>query len=371
MNHMKERSTLLLQNADKLSGKYDYITNWYDSRNKTIADNAKKMMSNYDMTRKRVNTLWDERCKAQEVLQKRDHDSEDQGNPDTSASSAPQRESVSTQIVVYQPQQPVTTQGTSGGSKDDVAQLESSTDLQERPTVDRQDLEDGEFISEMTDEQIVRLTDMKGVDEPTINEITSEPDTTNLEGGRNCIEGDVEKSKYVREHRTEFNPFDEDWLKDNVDEIDEKLKNRDSSDVQTDSFKKWRKNFLLKTAKPAPPVAQVDYMRYEKNRPSGGILSWMFVKELHCVDVKREHGIQYFNSLLSILTLPFYDVAVLARLELIDRSNYEGAMLFAQKLQMERLEGWELYKPQFPMYEQIKFTLDPATNTARYMLVYR
>ncbi|MFS7917136.1 hypothetical protein Hanom_Chr03g00185461 [Helianthus anomalus] len=101
------------------------------------------MMSNYDMTRKRVNTLWDERCKAQEVLQKHDHDSEDQGNPDTSAPSAPQGESFSTQIVVYQPQQPVTTHETSGGSKDDIAQLESSTDLQECPTVDIKELEDG------------------------------------------------------------------------------------------------------------------------------------------------------------------------------------------------------------------------------------
>ncbi|MFS7917134.1 hypothetical protein Hanom_Chr03g00185441 [Helianthus anomalus] len=113
-------------------------------------------------------------------------------------------------------------------------------------------------------------------------------------------------------------------------------------------------------------------MRYEKNRPSGRILSWIFVKELHCVAVKREHGIQYFNSLLSILTLPFYDVAALARLELKNRSNYECATLFTWKLQMECRKGWkdELYKPQFPMYEHIKFTLDPVTNTARNRLVY-
>ncbi|MFS7917142.1 hypothetical protein Hanom_Chr03g00185521 [Helianthus anomalus] len=306
------------------------------------------MMSNYDLTRKRVNTLWDERCKAQEVLQKCDHYNEDQGNPDTSAPSAPQGESFSTQIVV--------------------------TELQECPTVDRKQLEDGEFISEMTNEHIVRLTDMKVVDDATINEITSEPDTTNLEGVDELVfEGDVEKSKYVREDRTEFNPFDEDWLKDNANEIDERLKNRDSFDVQTDSFEEWTKNFLSKTAKPAPPVTQVDYMRYEKNRPSGRILSWIFVKELHCVAVKHEQGIQYYNSLLRILTLPFYDAAALARLELINRSNYECATLFARKLQMECRKGWkdELYKPYFQLYEQIKFTLDPVTNTARNRLVYQ
>ncbi|KAM0064376.1 hypothetical protein Hdeb2414_s0003g00102271 [Helianthus debilis subsp. tardiflorus] len=114
-------------------------------------------------------------------------------------------------------------------------------------------------------------------------------------------------------------------------------------------------------------------MKYEKDRPLGRILSWMFVKELHCVAVKREHGIQYFKSLLSILILPFYNVVALARLELINRSNLEGAKLFARKLRIERRKGWkdELYKPQIPMYEQIKFTLDPTRNTARYRLVYK
>ncbi|KAJ0762262.1 hypothetical protein HanOQP8_Chr04g0159391 [Helianthus annuus] len=226
----------------------------------------------------------------------------------------------------------------------------------------------------MTDEQILRLTYMKVVDDNTINETPSEPDASNLDGLEEIVfEGDVEKSKYVREDDTEFNPFDEDWLKDNADEIDRRLKNRDSSDVPADSFEEWRKNSLSKTTKPAPSVAQVDYMKYEKNRHLGRILSWMFVKELHCVAVKREHGIQSFKSLLSILTLPFYDVAALARLELINRSNFDGAKFFARKLRMERRKGWkdELYKPQFPMYEQIKFTLDPSTNMVRYRLVYK
>ncbi|KAJ0600604.1 hypothetical protein HanPSC8_Chr03g0105481 [Helianthus annuus] len=114
-------------------------------------------------------------------------------------------------------------------------------------------------------------------------------------------------------------------------------------------------------------------MKYEKGHPPGRILSWMFVKDIHCIAVKREHGIQYFKSLLNILTLLFYDVAALAKLELINQSNFEGAKLFAHKLRIERRKGWkdELYKPQFPMYEQIKFTLDPATNTARYRLMYK
>ncbi|KAJ0512141.1 hypothetical protein HanRHA438_Chr11g0531491 [Helianthus annuus] len=89
--------------------------------------------------------------------------------------------------------------------------------------------------------------------------------------------------------------------------------------------------------------------------------------------VKREHVIQYFRSLLSILTLPFYDVATLAKLNMINRLNYEGAKPIARKIRIECRKGWKdkLYKPQFLMHKQIKYTLDPATNIARYKLVYQ
>ncbi|MFS8024918.1 hypothetical protein Hanom_Chr16g01468931 [Helianthus anomalus] len=45
----------------------------------------------------------------------------------------------------------------------------------------------------------------------------------------------------------------------------------------------------------------------------------------------------------------------------------------ACKLKINRRIGWkdELYKPKFPIYQQIKYTLDLSTNTARYKLVYQ
>ncbi|MFS8009246.1 hypothetical protein Hanom_Chr14g01282431 [Helianthus anomalus] len=162
-------------------------------------------------------------------------------------------------------------------------------------------------------------------------------------------------------------------MKENLEDIDEQLKNRTSTDNPKDSFKEWRKRFLSKIEKPTPPETQVDFLKFEKVKPHLKILSWMFVKEIHCVAIKRGHGIQYFNSMLSILTLPFYDVAVLSKLEIINHSNYYGATLFARKLKFERRRWWkdELYKPQFPVYQQIKYTLDPLTNTARYKLIYQ
>ncbi|MFS7948694.1 hypothetical protein Hanom_Chr06g00562921 [Helianthus anomalus] len=114
-------------------------------------------------------------------------------------------------------------------------------------------------------------------------------------------------------------------------------------------------------------------MQYIKEKPRGKILSWMFVKDIHYVAIKRKHGIQYFNFLLSISSLPFYDAAALTKLKLINRSNYAGATLFEKRLRFNCRNGWkdELYKPQFPVYQQIKYTLDPETNTGRYKLIYQ
>ncbi|MFS7910875.1 hypothetical protein Hanom_Chr02g00111341 [Helianthus anomalus] len=90
-------------------------------------------------------------------------------------------------------------------------------------------------------------------------------------------------------------------MKENQEDIDEQLKNRTSSDNPTDSFQEWRKRFLSKVEKPTPPVAQVDFLQFEKVKPHWKILSWMFVKEIHYMAIKRVYGIQYFSSLLSIV----------------------------------------------------------------------
>ncbi|KAJ0836758.1 hypothetical protein HanRHA438_Chr16g0770611 [Helianthus annuus] len=214
---------------------------------------------------------------------------------------------------------------------------------------------------------------MREVDDEEIEKMPSEPESANVENIDEIVfEGDVKKSSYVRQDGTEFAPFDEDWLKDNVEDIDEHLKNRDTSENASDAFVAWRQRFLSKVSKHVPEATQVDFLQLEKAKPSGRILCWMFVQEIHCVAIKREFGIQYFRSLLSILSLPFYDVAALTKIDLINRSKFDGATLFERLIRMNKKAGWKdkSYKPQFPRHQQIKFTLDPETNTGRYRLVY-
>ncbi|KAJ0579255.1 hypothetical protein HanRHA438_Chr04g0151451 [Helianthus annuus] len=355
MNRLKERSTQVQRLAESLKEKHDDMREWKCYRKRMMILRIRGTL-----------TLLPQQSK-----------------PPATAS---------TQMVVLQPSQLESTQGTSSGSIEEVQQLESNTFIESSKAgtssvpstadlalqvihpITSEILEEGEIISDLSHEQLLALNAMKEVDDVTIDQMASEPETANVENIEEIVfEGETNKSTYVCADGMEFDPFDEEWMNENREEIDEQLKNRTSSDNPPDSFQERRKRFLLKVEKPTPLETQVDFLQFEKVKPHGKILSWMFVKEIHCVTIKREYGIQYFNSMLSILSLPFYDIASLSKLEIINRSNYFGATLFARKIKFERKKGWkdESYKPQFPIYQQIKFTLDPLTNTARYKLIYQ
>ncbi|KAJ0704588.1 hypothetical protein HanPI659440_Chr14g0564331 [Helianthus annuus] len=293
----------------------------------------------------RVAALWDYHCKQQEVLKKRDDDSEDQGNPDTSGTSQKQPAATSSAVIVVQPSVVESIQGTSYGTAQQVegtVSVPSSADiaLQAIHPVTGELLEEGELIEDFSHEQLLALQAMRKIDDAEIERMPSEPDSTDVENVEEIVfEGNEQKSAYVRKDGTEFPQFDEDWLKENVEVIDEHLKNRDTSENPGDAFTTWRQQFLSRVSKPVQEATQVEYLRLEKAKPNGRILCWMFVKEIHCVAIKWEFGIQYFRSLLSILSLPFYDMAALTKLDLINHPNFDGATLFERLIRMNKKTG--------------------------------
>ncbi|KAM0019231.1 hypothetical protein Hdeb2414_s0026g00683141 [Helianthus debilis subsp. tardiflorus] len=257
MNRLKERSTEVQRVANALKANHDDMTEWYNSSNTTMTEGFKTIKDNIELSTKRVNILWSERCKQLEILHKRDQDREDPGNPDTSASSQQPGASESSQIMVYKPQQIVSTQGTFFGAQEEMKQLESSyyvesssagkatalgsanITLQGVHQVSVEELEEGELVADFSNEQILALNEMKVVEDATIDQIPSEPETADLDNLDEIVfEGNDSKSTYVREDGTEFNPFDEVWLRENLDDIDEQLKNCDS----TDNFRTRSKN---------------------------------------------------------------------------------------------------------------------------------
>ncbi|MFS7986207.1 hypothetical protein Hanom_Chr11g01007641 [Helianthus anomalus] len=230
------------------------MKDWYNSRNTTIDDVVKRINDGFDVIRKRVNILWGDRCKQQEVLFSNLR---------------------SLDLLTEPPVEPLKRYNRYSSLK---AVLSLKALCLAMHPVTGEILEEGETVADLLHEQLLALNAMKEVDDAEIVKIPN---------------------------GTEFAPFNEEWLKENVDVIDEQLKNRDASENATDAFTEWRKQFLSEVSMPMPAEVQVDYLQFEKVKPHGKILCWMFVKEIHCMAIKRVYGIQYFSSLLAFCPYQF------------------------------------------------------------------
>ncbi|KAJ0958713.1 hypothetical protein HanPSC8_Chr01g0041911 [Helianthus annuus] len=386
---MKRHSTNLETQAKALREKVS-------SRDDRLMEAFKPMYANFNKIHSKVGTLWSERCSTLGIVPSRREDDKDDdaANPDQTTASGsgatasgaaggsgtPQDTPSAPPTATTGPSEQTETLETSTGpghislEPETFADLPESSGSQKYHPVTGELLEEGEFISEMSDEQILILTDLDEVAVCMIDATPMVQDQTDFSTIEEIfISSDPERPVYVGKDNAEVNALDDDFVAEKTAEFANLSSDSPSAQENREkTVNEWRADFLARNPPPLAPLDQVNYMRLEKNRARGRIISWMFVKELHCMVVKRETGLQYFRTLLSILTLPYYDVAVLAQLDVINRDEEKMVDLFAKKIRLERRLGWKdpLYKPQFPRYEQIRFTLDPETNTARYRLMY-
>ncbi|MFS7948695.1 hypothetical protein Hanom_Chr06g00562931 [Helianthus anomalus] len=121
----------------------------------------------------------------------------------------------------------------------------SNIALQVVPPVSGELLEEGELVDDLSYEQKLAVEEMKTVDDAVIDQMPIEPETADTENLDEIVfEGESSKSTYVRADGTEFDSFDEEWLKKNLEDINEQFNKRDSSDDPTDAFQEWRKSLV-------------------------------------------------------------------------------------------------------------------------------
>ncbi|MFS7910331.1 hypothetical protein Hanom_Chr02g00105041 [Helianthus anomalus] len=202
----------------------------YNIRNTKITNGVNRITDGFEAVRKRVNILWGDRCKQQEVLKKWDHDSEDPGNPDPSATSEQPPATATTQIVVFKPSHIESTQGTSGGTVEEVQQLESSSYV-ESSMAGTSPIPSSADLALQALQPMLALNEMKIAEDSVLDQMPIEPETVDTKNIDEIVfEGETSKSTYVRADGMEFNPLDEEWMKENLEDIDEQLKNRTSTD---------------------------------------------------------------------------------------------------------------------------------------------
>ncbi|MFS7913660.1 hypothetical protein Hanom_Chr02g00144271 [Helianthus anomalus] len=169
--------------------------------------------------------------------------------PDPLAVAQQPPASTSTQIVAYQPPQVKSSQGTSSSAQAEMQMFESTSyvesDMAGYTSCIWRTLEEGELVEDLSYEQKLALEEINTVDDAVVDQMPIEPETADTENLDEIIfEGKSSKSTYVHADGTEFDQFDEDWLKENLEDINEQFNKRDSSDDPTDAFQEWRKRFL-------------------------------------------------------------------------------------------------------------------------------
>ena len=79
----------------------------------------------------------------------------------------------------------------------------------------------------------------------------------------------------------------------------------------------------------------------------GEVISWRYIGELDCIDVRRRLGVQYFKDVKDLRSLPHWDVRGLIKKKLLgaDRSSYVHH--YVDQMVYEAHSKWKNFRPQF------------------------
>ncbi|KAJ0778364.1 hypothetical protein HanLR1_Chr02g0070901 [Helianthus annuus] len=145
----------------------------------------------------------------------------------------------------------------------------------------------------MSDEQVLALKELDEVDVSMIDPTPLVQDQTDFSAIDEIFIGsDPERPVYVGKDNTEVNALDDEYVAEKTAEFANLSSDSPSTQESREkTVNEWRADFLARNPPPLAPLDQVNYMSLEKNKARGRIISWMFVKELHCMVVKRESGL--------------------------------------------------------------------------------
>ncbi|XP_022014683.1 FK506-binding protein 5-like [Helianthus annuus] len=143
----------------------------------------------------------------------------------------------------------------------------------------------------------------------------------------------------VNEDTSEFPTLVEFFIQENIDELRRKvaeiLKDKKfdctTKDPQKEERKKWfRKDTERKFKRP------LKFYKRDRDVPLGDIISWGFLPQVNAYAIRREYGVQYFERLYDIMSLPWWDVEELSKV---------------------RTLGYPIRKNDVPMWGLIKYEL--------------
>ncbi|KAM0025475.1 hypothetical protein Hdeb2414_s0021g00575041 [Helianthus debilis subsp. tardiflorus] len=232
---MKGHSTVLKNEAKALREKHKELSDRYNGRDDRLIEAFKPVHANFKKIDHKVGTLWNERCKALGIVLPRrgDDKDDDAANPDQPAASGSGATASgaaggtdTSQAAPTAP--PTASTGPSEQSEslevsadlehvsvepDAFADLPESSFVQQYHPVTGELLEEGEHVTEMSDERVLALMELDEVDVNMIDATPLVPDQTDFSSIDEIFIGsDPERPVYVGQDNVEFNALDDEYI---------------------------------------------------------------------------------------------------------------------------------------------------------------
>ncbi|XP_022040864.1 probable serine/threonine-protein kinase kinX [Helianthus annuus] len=162
---------------------------------------------------------------------------------------------------------------------------------------------------------------------------------------------DCTDDESVNEDTSNFPTLVEFFSQKNVDELRRKFSeclkdtNFDGTvkDAQKEERKKWfRKCNERKFKRP------LKYYKRDRDVSLGDIISWGFLPQVNVYAIRREFGVQYFEYIQDIMTLPWWDVEELSKVRTLDYPVRKHDVPIWGLMKFEAFRGFKHWKPHYP-----------------------
>ncbi|KAM0053852.1 hypothetical protein Hdeb2414_s0006g00188671 [Helianthus debilis subsp. tardiflorus] len=131
-------------------------------------------------------------------------------------------------------------------------------------------------------------------------------------------------------------------------------------DVEKEDRSKWFKDSHERKFK-----RPLKYFQRDRNVSLADIISWGFLPQVNAYAIRREFGVQYFERLYDIMSLPWWDVDELSKVGSLDYPVRKNDVAMWDYIKYESLKEFRKWKPHHPRRVQ---RVDPETGVTETIL---
>ncbi|XP_022024610.1 uncharacterized protein LOC110924946 [Helianthus annuus] len=162
---------------------------------------------------------------------------------------------------------------------------------------------------------------------------------------------DCSDEENLNENTSEFPTLMEFFSEENRDELRRKVaeilkdKNFDgpTKDPLKEEHKKWFKNSNERKFK-----RPLKFYQRDRSISLGDIISWGFLPQVNAYAIRRECGVQYFERLHDIMSLPWWDVEELSKVRTLGYKLRKNDVAMWGLIKFEALKNFKHWKPHYP-----------------------